>query len=363
MTAQTTSKPFSSFALSTALESEHATRKPQGRHTVNVARKRSAHAEIQRMRVVGYCRVSTNQQAQEGVSLDAQRARIKAHCISQGIKLVDIITDDGYSAASLKRPGLQSALRMLATRKADAIVVLKLDRLTRSVKDLGYLCDTYFREGLPFYLLSVCDSIDTRSAGGKLILNVLMSVAQWEREAISERTQEAMAELKRQGVSVGGAPYGWRYSQGTDSAGRHYLEEIPEEQVGIRRICELYDADVPMKEICAMLDAEKISCRGPRWHKFTLYRVLRRAGYEDPERVRKSAPSKLEKALAESALIQRDKSAAAMRATTLRAQGLSLRQIGECLRGERILPPRSDAWHAASVRDLILEAAQRQAAA
>ena len=181
------------------------------------------------MRVAGYIRVSTEQQAQEGVSLDAQRTRIKAHCISQGLALVDIVVVDGYSAASLKRPGLQAALRMLDARKADASVVLKLDRLTRSVKDLGYLCDTCFRDGLPFYLLAVCDSIDTRSAGGKLILNVLMSVSQWEREAISERTQEVMAELKRQGISVGGAPYGWHYSKDVDSAGHRYLVEVPDE--------------------------------------------------------------------------------------------------------------------------------------
>jgi hypothetical protein len=88
------------------------------------------------MRVVGYVRVSTEQQAQEGVSLDAQRARIKAYCVSQAISLVDVIVDDGYSAKSLERPGLRAALRMLADGKADGIVVVKLDRLTRSVKDL-----------------------------------------------------------------------------------------------------------------------------------------------------------------------------------------------------------------------------------
>ena len=157
------------------------------------------------LRAVGYVRVSTDQQAQEGVSLEAQHVRIRAHCVSQQIQLVDICADEGYSAKSLERPGIKRALDMLRTGKADAIVVVKLDRLTRSVKDLGYLCDSFFREGLPYSLLSVSDSIDTRSAGGKLLLNVLMSVAQWEREAISERTQEAMNELKRQGVHIGGA--------------------------------------------------------------------------------------------------------------------------------------------------------------
>lgn len=319
--------------------------------------KRSPQAEPKRMRVVGYLRVSTEQQAQEGVSLDAQRTRIKAYCISQAVTLVDVIMDDGYSAKSLDRPGLRSALRMLSDGKADAIVVVKLDRLTRSVKDLGSLCDTYFREGRPYYLLSVSDAIDTRSAGGLLVLNVLMSVAQWEREAIGERTHEALAELKRRGVHLGGAPYGWRYSTDVDVHGRRYLIEVPEEQAGIRRICELYDADVYMKEICRMLDAEGIRSRGPRWHKFSLYRVLKRAGYEDPERPRKSAPSKQEVKRAEQALVNRDQAVAAQRAAELRAQGLSLRQIGERLLGEKILPVRASRWHAATVQELLRTAA------
>ena len=135
-----------------------------------------------RLRAVGYVRVSTDQQAQEGVSMDAQQVRIRAHCISQEIDLGDIVIDDGYSAKSPARPGIKRALDMRTAKKVDAIVVVKLDRLTRSVKDLGTLLDSYFRDGLPWSLLSVSDSIDTRSAGGKLLLNVLMSVAQWERE-------------------------------------------------------------------------------------------------------------------------------------------------------------------------------------
>ena len=115
---------------------------------------------------------------------------------------MEIVCDDGYSAKSLDRPGIKRALAMLTEKRVNAIVVVKLDRLTRSVKDLGFLCDTYFREGMPHSLLSVSDAIDTRSASGKLMLNVLMSVAQWEREAISERTQEAMNELKRRGVRL-----------------------------------------------------------------------------------------------------------------------------------------------------------------
>lgn len=140
-------------------------------------------AKSSQIRAVGYIRVSTDIQVQEGISLDAQKLRIQAHCTAMDIKLVDIITDAGESAKSLDRPGIQAALKMLKQDKADALIVMKLDRLTRSVKDLGVLCENYFGDGKPWSLLSVTDSIDTRSASGKLILNVLTSVAQWEREA------------------------------------------------------------------------------------------------------------------------------------------------------------------------------------
>src|SRR5262245_29695149 len=115
-------------------------------------------------RAIGYVRVSLDVQVQEGVSLDAQKLRIQAHCTAMDIKLVDTLIDAGESAKSLDRPGIQTALRMLKYGKADTLIVMKLDRLTRSVKGLGHLCENYFCDGKPWSLLSVSDSIDTRSA-------------------------------------------------------------------------------------------------------------------------------------------------------------------------------------------------------
>ncbi len=182
-------------------------------------------------------RVSTDKQAQEGVSLEAQQVRIRAHCVSQDIDLIDLVIDEGASAKLLDRPGLKRALALLTSDTAQALVIVKLDRLTRSVKDLGFLCDTYFREGLPYSRVSVSDTIDTRSASGKLMLNVLMSVAQWEREALSERTQEAMNELARQGVQLGAAPYGWRYAPRQSEGERRELVPDPSElQIGDRLV-------------------------------------------------------------------------------------------------------------------------------
>ena len=157
---------------------------------------------------VGYIRVSTDKQADHGISLDAQRTKLEAYAALYDLELVEVIVDAGVSAKTLHRPGLQQALGMLRRGEADALLVAKLDRLTRSVKDLGTLLDKYFADD--FTLLSVADSIDTRTAAGRLVLNVLMSVAQWEREAISERTTDALHHLKSQGRKTGGdVPYGF----------------------------------------------------------------------------------------------------------------------------------------------------------
>jgi DNA invertase Pin-like site-specific DNA recombinase len=161
----------------------------------------------QQQRVVGYIRVSTEKQADHGVSLDAQREKLEAYAKLYDLELIDIIVDADASAKTLNRPRLQRALHMLTTRKADALLVTKLDRLTRSVKELGILIEKYFNRHT---LMSVSDQIDTSTAAGRLILNVLMSLAQWAREAIGERTKEALQHKKRNGEKLGGeCPYGY----------------------------------------------------------------------------------------------------------------------------------------------------------
>ena len=161
-------------------------------------------------RAVGYIRVSTDKQADHGVSLEAQQAKLTAYAQLYDLELVEVIIDAGVSAKTLCRPGLQRALGMLRKGQVTALLVAKLDRLTRSVKDLGTLVEDYFSSD-KITLLSVADNIDTRTAAGRLVLNVLGSVAQWEREVISERTAEALAHKKTQGQKTGGdVPYGYR---------------------------------------------------------------------------------------------------------------------------------------------------------
>jgi len=227
-------------------------------------------------RAIGYVRVSTEGQAEEGVSLDAQRAKLQAFAVAADLELVGIRSDAGVSAKTLARPGLQAALADLREGRADALLVCKLDRLTRSVRDLGALLEGYFANR--FSLLSVADSIDTRTAGGRLVLHVLTSVAQWEREAGGERTRAALFHLREQGVRLGGEALGWRRTETTDRQGRRLWVSDRQEVETASRIRELRAEGHSLRGICQALAREgRRTKRGGTWAPQTVAGVLARA--------------------------------------------------------------------------------------
>jgi DNA invertase Pin-like site-specific DNA recombinase len=200
-------------------------------------------------RTIAYLRVSTDKQADKGVSLDSQRAKVAAYAQLYDLELVEVIIDKGESAKTLNRPGLQRALAMLKSGAADALLVVKLDRLTRSVADLATLVERHFASGKSA-LLSVGEQIDTRSAAGRLVLNVLASVGQWEREAIGERTSAAMELKASRGEFTGGeAPYGYRLA--LDGV---HLEELEAEQGVLAKARELRAAGLSLRATAAALD-------------------------------------------------------------------------------------------------------------
>jgi len=162
------------------------------------------------LRFVGYVRVSTDEQARSGLSLQAQRERLQAWASAFGHVLVDIVADEGASAKNLDRPGMQRVLAMVERRQVDGIVAAKLDRLTRSTRDLADLVDRCERRRVA--LASVSESLDTSTACGRLVVSMLGVVAQWEREATAERTAVALAEKRRQRRRYcGKAPFGFRF--------------------------------------------------------------------------------------------------------------------------------------------------------
>ena len=160
------------------------------------------------MKAIGYVRVSTENQADFGVSLEAQAEKVRAMAVVQGAELVDVIVDAGESAKSLNRPGMARLMALVNAGAVDTVIIAKLDRLTRSVADLAELLKRFERRGVS--LVSVADSQDTRSAGGRLVLNIMVSVSQWEREAIGERTRDAMRHKRDNGERVGTLPFGYR---------------------------------------------------------------------------------------------------------------------------------------------------------
>lgn len=154
--------------------------------------------------MIGYLRVSTEEQANSGLGLDAQRETIQRYADAHSWDLI-WYEDAGLSAKSLDRPQLQAALARLHVglkrRDVDGIVVAKLDRLSRSVVDFAGVLE--LARSKKWALVAIDLGVDTSTPTGELIANVMMSVAQWERRVIGERTSAAMQAAKRQGRHMG----------------------------------------------------------------------------------------------------------------------------------------------------------------
>jgi site-specific DNA recombinase len=221
------------------------------------------------MKTVGYVRVSTDKQADRGVSLDAQAEKIKAMAVVHNAELVDIIVDGGESAKSLQRPGMERLLQLVDGKKVQAVIIAKLDRLTRSVKDLCELLERFERRGVA--LISVAESLDTSSAAGRLVLNIMTAVSQWEREAIGERTRYAMSHKRSNGERVGNIQFGYRLC----ADGKH-IEPDPIEQSVLSEIGHLRQGGHTMRGIAAALNHRALRTRrGSEWRLEHVARIIK----------------------------------------------------------------------------------------
>jgi DNA invertase Pin-like site-specific DNA recombinase len=151
--------------------------------------------------VLGYVRVSTDEQADSGAGLAAQRKTIRDGCTARGYELVDLIPDAGWSGKDLDRPGIGEALERLDSGQADVLMVAKLDRLSRSLVDFAGLMERARHRKWAVIALDL--GVDTTTAAGELVANVMASVAQWERRTIGARTKEALDAKRAAGVRLG----------------------------------------------------------------------------------------------------------------------------------------------------------------
>jgi DNA invertase Pin-like site-specific DNA recombinase len=205
--------------------------------------------------VIGYVRVSTEDQGATGAGLDAQRGAIVAECARRGWQLARI-EEDVLSAKTMKRPGLQAALAACRSGEVGGVVVAKLDRLSRSVIDFGRLLAEARQDG--WNIVGLDFGLDLSTPQGKLVAQLLMSVAEWEREIIGQRTREALAVKRAQGVRLG-RPRGV-----TDSVAK--------------RIRAARKRGQPYAQIAARLNRDEVPTGqgGARWHASTVRAVARR---------------------------------------------------------------------------------------
>jgi site-specific DNA recombinase len=216
---------------------------------------------------VAYIRVSTEDQANEGISIPAQEAKLRAYGGGMGWELAEVIVDAGESARTTERPGLQKILGGLRDSSIGRVVVVKLDRLTRSVRDLGDLLDAF--NAVDAALISVGENLDTGSASGRLMLHLLVSVSQWEREIVSERTTAALTHKRQERTAYGRTPFGYRREEDRLLPDAHEQEALAEMQ-------RMDVAGMSYRKIAAMLDARGVRPHcGKAWYASTVRAVLR----------------------------------------------------------------------------------------
>ncbi len=242
-------------------------------------------------RFIGYTRVSKPGQADNGISLMAQAERLRAWATAYGYELVTIEQDAGISGtvSPERRPGMRAALDAIRTGKADGLVAVKMDRFSRSVRDTLRLAETFDRKG--WLLASVGEQFDTSTASGRLFLNLLASMAAWERDVISERTTAALAQLAREGRPRSGrTPFGYCTDSGgfVVRSGDGALQEDPGEQKLLRRMLALREQGCGPQAIARELNAEKTHNRsGADWTRQNVWAVL--DSYDAREEVRRES--------------------------------------------------------------------------
>lgn len=213
-------------------------------------------------RMIALVRCSTAEQDRSGLGLAAQEAAVRAECERRGWVLVDVVSEPAVSGRAQERPGLTEALERIGRGEASGVVVAKLDRLSRSVVDFGRILEWLDTAG--GYLVALDLGVDTSTPAGRLVANVLASVAEWEAETIASRTRAALQAKRERGERVS-------------------REHVPSDVAD--RIRALRQDGSTLQGICDHLNAEGVpTARGAAAWKISA--VQRSLGYERPRRRR-----------------------------------------------------------------------------
>lgn len=293
---------------------------------------------VVRKAAVGYIRVSTTMQAEDGLSLDAQKAAIVNYCASHDLRLVRIF-EDVESGGKSDRPGLAQAL---ATH-SDVFVVLKFDRLSRSIKHFCQLYEDYFSKNVE--LVAIREAIRLDSALGRALVSILLVFAQMEREATGERTKESIGHIRRLGFHFGKVPYGFDTKPSDQNPRYRILVENEQEQAILAEVKKLTEAGTGPTAIAEKLNQEgKQPPQGKKWTLSLVYNLKRRNGWH--------------KATAPNMRGHTDQECKE-RMASLRTKGHTNQQVANILNEEGYLPYKGRKFNEASVRKLLVGSKQR----
>ena len=220
---------------------------------------------------VGYIRVSTDDQARDGVSLEAQEARIRAYAAAKDLALLDVLTDEGMTGKNLKRPGLRELMARCERGEVQHVIVTKMDRLTRrTVHLLSLVEDLFIKRQIELH--SVSESIDTGTPHGRFLLTILGGLSEMERELIGERTKGALAYKRERLEPTSHPPLGF-----AANGSRERMIPVPQELKTVRDILDLWRRGQSYCAIARQLHSEGVPTkRGGRWASETVRKVVQR---------------------------------------------------------------------------------------
>lgn len=207
-------------------------------------------------KAIAYIRVSTQEQAVEGVSLDAQRQKVEAYAAFRELDLVEVVVDAGVSASKplAARPGGARLVNAVAGGEVGAVVAVKLDRLFRNAADCLVVTRDWDDAKVALHLLDL--GIETRSPMGRAFLTMAAAFGELELNLIRERTRTGLAQVKAEGGRLGREAFGWRRLATVDADGRRVCEPAPDEVAALERALTLRREGATYQAIADTLNAE-----------------------------------------------------------------------------------------------------------
>lgn len=294
---------------------------------------------MRQVKVALYVRVSTDKQAEFGMSLDAQTAELERYCAERGWDVAETFVDAGFSGKDTDRPAFKRMIKRIKEGGIDAIAVTKLDRLTRSVRNLCEINEDVLK-GLGVQLICTRDGINTFELASSFLMHLLALIGQIERENTSKRVAAAIAHIHDSGGHYGKVPFGKMTAPHPTNPKMKVLIDHPEESIWLNKIYEWYQSGKQHTEIANLLNAQRVKPRySEKWNLQIVYSLLR--------------VNRVHRARSAGSPFVYDRDKAYKLALSMRQDGARLRTIADALTQAQLRPKNAQRYAVASVQDLL----------